>query len=178
MENIALIILLSLLFISVLIVILDDFRPTRYFWIRFFKLYKFSKYYHNPHNFDRKELEASVNLLIMEKCVSEKELIEEVRNGYELEFYPEDVDVNRRKMTMNYVDIFDKDIDVLVRAAFGENNDLIYQVEYAPANSSFQKMFLKSHQGSLSDFNELFTNNNNVSQIVENYVIYVLKDIL
>ena len=171
-------ILLILLFVSVLIIALDDFRPTRYFWIRFFRLYKFSKHYRNPHNFDRKELEASVNLLIMERCVSEKELIEEVRNGYVLEFYPEDVDVNRRKMTMNYVDIFDEDIEVLVRVAFGENNDLIYQVEYAPANSSFQKMFLKSHQGSLSDFNKLFTNNNNVSKIVENYVIYVLKDIL
>lgn len=178
MENIVLIILLFLLFASVLIVMLNDFCPTMYFWIRFFKLYKFSKYYRNTHDFDRKELEASVNLLIMEKCVSEKELIEEVRNGYVLEFYPEDVDINRRKMTMNYVDIFDEDIEVLVRAAFGENNDLIYQVEYAPANSSFQKMFLKSHQGSLSDFNKLFTNNNDVSRIVENYVIYVLKDIL
>lgn len=171
-------ILLILLFVSVLIVVLNDFRPTRYFWIRFFRLYKFSKRYKNTYDFDEKELNLSMYLLIIEKCVGEKEIIEEVRNGYVLEFYPEDVDVNRRKMTMNYVDIFDEDIEVLVRIAFGENNKLIYQVEYAPANSSFQKMFIKSRQGSLADFDEQFTNNKNASKIVEKYVSYVMKNVL
>lgn len=171
-------ILFILLFASVLIIMLDDFRPTWYFWIRFFKLYKFSKWYKNTYDFDEKELNLSMYLLIIEKCVSEKEIIEEVRNGYVLKFFPEDVDVNRRKMDMSYVEISDEDIDVLVRIAFGENNKLIYQVEYTPANSSFQKMFLKSRQGSLADFDEQFTNNNNVSKIVEKYANYVMKNVL
>ena len=169
--------LLILIFVSVLVVILNDFRPTRYFWIRFFRLYKFSKNYHNTYDFDEEELNLSMYLLIIEKCVSEKEIIEEERNGYELKFFPEDVDVNRRKMDMSYVEVLDEDIEVIVRIAFGENNDLIYQIEYTPANSAFQKMFLKSHQGSLADFNEQFTNKN-VSKIVEKYINYVMKNVL
>ena len=170
--------LLILLFVSVLIVVLDDFRPTWYFWIRLFRLYKFSKWYKNTYDFDEKELNLSMNLLIIEKCVGEKEIIEEVRNGYVLKFFPEDVDVNRRKMDMSYVEISDEDIEVLVRIAFGENNKLTYQVEYTPANSSFQKMFIKSRQGSLADFDEQFTNNNNASKIVGKYVNYVMKNVL
>ena len=177
LEFIIMAILLILLFVSVLILVLDDFRPTRYFLARFFRLYKFSKRYKNTYDFDENELNLSMYLLIIEKCVRENEIIEEVRNGYALKFFPEDVDVNRRKMDMSYVEVLDEDIDVLVRIAFGENNKLIYQVEYTPANSSFQKMFVKSGQGSLADFDKQFTNFN-TSKIVEKYVNYVMKNVL
>lgn len=169
-------ILSALILVSLFAIRLNEFSPTRYFFIRVFMLYKFCKRYENVDNFSRGEIEQLLNFLILNKCDEKYRVWNETRNGYRVKYYPEGVDMRRRKLPMHYVDIYDSATDIVVRIGFNECDNLKYQIEYRQVKSSFQQMFFASHQGSDSDFIKQYKECS--SDIVKKYILYIMRRIL
>lgn len=173
--------LLTLLLFSVIAIRWEDFRPTRYFFIRVLRLYKICSKYENVDSFSGVEVEQLLNFLILNKCDDRNEKFEEIRNGYEMKYYPAGVDVNRRKLPMHYVDIHDVNSEVVVRIGFDECDRLKYQIEYRQSKLSFKHMFIASNQGSLADFDKQYESSDIAclhSNIVKKYIFYTMRRVL
>lgn len=156
-----------------------QFRPTKYWWTRKLRLNKiFPCKFDAVDDKDIREVEALLNFLIMHRCADENGIIREVRNGYVLKFYPENVLKNKRPWGFDYVEIYDADVSATLRVGFDSNGLPKYQIEHRQTHESTLRMFFKSRQGDRSELDKYLKDHDGKVKIMENYRDYVIKDVL
>lgn len=156
-----------------------EFRPTKYWWTRKLRLNKiFPSKFSDIDNKDIREVEALLNFLIMHRCFDKNRIVQEVRNGYVLKFYPESVLKNKRPWEFEYVEIYDGDVFVTLRVGFDSNDVPKYQIEYRQTHESMSRMFFKSRQGNRSELNEQLRDPNGKIKVMEKYRDYVMRSVL
>lgn len=151
------------------------FKPTKYWWIKKLRLYKF---FPDLEIENVREIEYLLKNLITQRCFNENKVIEEIRNGYLLKYYPEGVLKNKRCWNFYYVEIYDADVLVTLRIGFNLNNSLEYQIEHRQTYESILRIFLKSNQGSVSDFKKLFKRSKDKMEIIKRYRDFLIQDII
>lgn len=157
----------------------SQFKPTKYWWTRKLRLNKiFPSKFDAIDNKDIGEIEALLNFLIIHRCSDENGIVQEVRNGYVLEFYPESALKNKRIWEFDYVEIYDADVFATLRVGFDSNGVPKYQIEYRRTHESTLRMFFKSRQGNRSKLDEYLKDRNGRIKVIENYRDYVIKDVL
>ena len=170
------------LVISIAIIIqlfFSEFRPTKYCWTRKLRLNKiFPSKFDDINSIDIREVEALLNFLIIYRCSDENGIVQEVRNGYVLKFYPESVLKNKRRWGFDYVEIYDADVFATLRVGFDSNSVPIYQIEHRQTYESTSRMFFKSRQGNRSELEEYMRDRNGRIKVMENYRDYVIRNVL
>lgn len=155
------------------------FRPTKYWWIKKLRLYKLlPEFFPNLETENIREIEYLLEDLIIQRCSDENKIIEEIRNGYLLKYYPKGVLKNKRYWRFDYVEIYDADVLVTLRVGFNLNNSPEYQIEHRQTYESILRIFLKSNQGNVSDFKKLFKRSKDKMEIIKKYRDFLIKDIL
>lgn len=157
----------------------SQFRPTKYWWTRKLHLNKiFPSKFDDINSKDIREVESLLNFLIMYRCADENKIIQEVRNGYVLKFYPDGVLKNKRPWEFDYVEIYDADVFATLRVGFDANDVPKYQIEHRQTDESIFRMFFKSRHGNRSELKEYLRDRNSRIKVIENYRDYVMKNIL
>lgn len=156
-----------------------QFKPTKYWWTRKLRLNKiFPSKFDAIDDKDIREVEALLNFLIIHRCSDENRIVQEVRNGYILKFYPESVLKNKRLWEFDYVEIFDAYVFATLRVGFDSNGVPKYQIEHRQTYDPTSRMFFKSRQGNRSKLDEYLKDRNGRIKVMENYRNYVIKDVL
>lgn len=157
----------------------SQFRPTKYWWIRKLRLNKIFLFkFYDVNSEDIREVEVLLNFLIMHRCSDENGIVQEVRNGYVLKFYPENVLKNKRPWEFDYVEIYDADVFATLRVGFDSNGVPKYQIEHRNTYESMSRMFFKSRQGNRSELEEYLRDRNGRIKVIENYRDYVIRHVL
>ena len=160
-------------------IFVSQFKPTKYWWIRKLRLNKiFPSKFDAVDDMDIREVEALLNFLIMHRCSDENGIVQEVRNGYVLKFYPEGVLKNKRAWEFDYVEIYDTDVFATLRVGFDSNGVPKYQIEHRQTHESTLRMFFKCRQGNRRELDEYLRDRNGRIKVMENYRDYVIKDVL
>lgn len=132
------------------------FHPTRYWFIRILQLYRFFPYkYHNIRDIDVTEVEEMLRYLIESRCADENRIIGEVRNGYDLYYFPEGVERNKRVWEFAYIEIVDDSNNLVTRVGFDANGRAKYQIRS----------------------NEMFCEKNRILGI-KNYSKFIIREIM
>lgn len=153
------------------------FCPTRYWWSKTFHLYRWSDNFDDIDNVDLVEIEMLLHFLILHRCSDENGTIQEIRNGFILTYYPEGANRNKRAWPYDYVEIYDNNIDVLLRIGF-DGDIPTYQLEYRQADETIDRMFFRSKQGNMNDFSKVAYDKQTRREIVERYKTWVMKNVL
>lgn len=168
---------LAMAFILTLVSIFE-FKPTRYWWSKKLGLYKISKRFENINSLPIREIEAMLEFLILDRCSEENRIIKEIRNGYILRYFPESVNPNKRWAESNYVEIYNKHIDVTLRVTFSANGEPKYQVERQQNNDNLESLFFYSEQGKMKDFLSRAYATDGRREILENYRDFVIRAVM
>lgn len=179
MVNFYMFLTLAFLIVFTFQLFFSQFRPTKYWWIRKLRLNKIFPFkFYDIDSDDIREVEVLLNFLIMHRCSDENGIVQEVRNGYVLKFYPENVLKNKRPWEFDYVEIYDADVFVTLRVGFDSNGVPKYQIEYRNTHESISRMFFKSCKDNRSKLEEYLRDRNGRIKVIENYRDYVIRNVL
>ena len=156
---------------------LYEFHPTKYWFAKHSKLFRFLEKTENIDNIPIREIESMLEFLILDRCSEENRIVGEIRNGYILKFYPEGVEPNKRWVESIYVEIYNEETETTLRCTF-INCEPKYQIERRQTNNSLEGIFFYSKQGKMKDFLSRAYTTDGRREILDNYRDFVIRDIM
>ena len=172
---ISLVLAISLFYLGIWII---RFQPTKLYISKHFRLWRISNHFENVDKLTKDELEWRLMLLLLDRSGDGLARVNEKRNGIRLHYYPDTGWVNKRAMEMDYVEICDDRIGIVLRVGFGAENKTQYQIEYKDREEIYERMFFRSSQGTLYDLHEAVKNEVGRCDILYKYRDWLLREIL
>lgn len=171
---ISLVLAISLFYLGIWII---RFQPTKLYISKRFGLWHISDYFENVDKLAKDELEWRLMLLLLDRSGDGLSRVNEKRNGIRLHYYPDTALVNKRAMEMDYVEICDDEMGVVLRVGFGAENKTQYQIEYK-AKRIYERIFFRSHQGTIHDLQEATKTEAGRCDVMRKYRDWLLREIL
>lgn len=172
---ISLVLAISLFYLGIWIF---RFQPTKLYISKRLGLWRISDYFENVDKLTKDELEWHLMLLLLDRSGDGLARVNEKRNGIRLHYYPDTAWVNKRAMEMDYVEICDDGIGVVLRVGFGAENKTQYQIEYKDRENIYERMFFRSSQGTLYDLYESVKTETGRCEVLYKYRDWLLREIL
>lgn len=171
------ILIVSAIVFFLVVLNLYKFQPTKYWFAKHFRLFRFFEKVDNIDEIPIREIEAMLEFLILDRCSEENRIVGEIRNGYILKFYPEGVEPNKRWVESSYVEIYNEETETTLRCTF-INCEPKYQIERRQTNNSLEGIFFYSKQGKMKDFLSHAYTTDGRREILDNYRDFVIRDIM